>query len=209
MAPAESASSTTFAKRFEVLFCGRLTVPHKNAPPALIDECILKLSRLESSTSEGGASGPRGGLKAFAVPANGLKSRDDRGGSVGDPGTRHPVLFRSDPSFPCLQALDENGLSPEISRTLTADSLLSGVRPSSQQENRTMLFMVTRSQIFLISPETKKVSMEKSFREISFCSQGIRNVDHFGFICRETAEEGSCFVCYVFQCANEALVRDQ
>lgn len=34
-------------------------------------------------------------------------------------------------------------------------------------------------------------------------------MDHFGFICRETAEEGSChFVCYVFQCANESLVRD-
>lgn len=30
---------------------------------------------------------------------------------------------------------------------------------------------VGRSQIFLISPDTKKVSIEKSFREISFCSQ--------------------------------------
>lgn len=28
-----------------------------------------------------------------------------------------------------------------------------------------------RSQIFLVSPDTKKVAIEKSFREISFCSQ--------------------------------------
>lgn len=42
----------------------------------------------------------------------------------------------------------------------------------------------------------------------SFFLQGIRHVDHFGFICRESVECGGCqFVCYVFQCANEALVR--
>ncbi|ROI16018.1 TBC1 domain family member 1 [Anabarilius grahami] len=70
-----------------------------------------------------------------------------------------------------------------------------------------MLFTIGRSQIFLVSPDTKKVAIEKSFREISFCSQGIRHVDHFGFICRESVECGGCqFVCYVFQCANEALV---
>lgn len=70
-----------------------------------------------------------------------------------------------------------------------------------------MLFTVGRSQIFLVSPDTKKVAIEKSFREISFCSQGIRHVDHFGFICRETVEGGSChFVCYVFQCTDESLV---
>ncbi|KAM9856467.1 TBC1 domain family member 1 isoform 1-T1 [Aulostomus maculatus] len=70
-----------------------------------------------------------------------------------------------------------------------------------------MLFTVGRSQIFLISPDTKKVAIEKSFKEISFCSQGIRHVDHFGFICRETVEGGSWhFVCYVFQCADESLV---
>lgn len=34
-----------FAKKFEVLFCGRVTVAHKNAPPALIDECIEKFNR--------------------------------------------------------------------------------------------------------------------------------------------------------------------
>lgn len=97
---------------------------------------------------------------------------------------------------------------------------------------RLSLLQVGRSQIFLVSPDTKKVAIEKSFREISFCSQvsssvsphnglcghvwyaksllyqGIRHVDHFGFICRETVEGGSChFVCYVFQCTDESLVR--
>uniref|UniRef100_A0A8C4IVY1 TBC1 domain family member 1 n=1 Tax=Dicentrarchus labrax TaxID=13489 RepID=A0A8C4IVY1_DICLA len=174
-------SDPSDTRKFEVLFCGRVSVAHKKAPPALIDECIEKFSH-------GGVGN----------------------GAAGSPTTmKRPVLFKRDPSFPCLQALDENGLSPEISHTNTTDAHAhsAGVQPTSLQENRTMLFTVGRSQIFLVSPDTKKVAIEKSFREISFCSQGIRHVDHFGFICRETVEGGSChFVCYVFQCTDESLV---
>ncbi|XP_008276645.1 TBC1 domain family member 1 isoform X2 [Stegastes partitus] len=213
-APVAAVSPTTFAKKFEVLFCGRVSVAHKKAPPALIDECIEKFSQLHGSgtTDKGGNSGGLvGGLKrALTFQSNGLGSGAVGNGAVGSPTTgKRPVLFKRDPSFPCLQALDENGLSPEISNTNTTDPLAGSaeVQPTSLQENRTMLFTVGRSQIFLVSPDTKKVAIEKSFREISFCSQGIRHVDHFGFICRETVEGGSChFVCYVFQCTDESLV---
>uniref|UniRef100_A0A8C4P193 TBC1 domain family member 4 n=1 Tax=Dicentrarchus labrax TaxID=13489 RepID=A0A8C4P193_DICLA len=187
-------SSARSDDKFEVLFCGRVSVAHKKAPPALIDECIEKFSQ----------------LRVLTLPSNGLGSGGVGNGAAGSPTTmKRPVLFKRDPSFPCLQALDENGLSPEISHTNTTDAHAhsAGVQPTSLQENRTMLFTVGRSQIFLVSPDTKKVAIEKSFREISFCSQGIRHVDHFGFICRETVEGGSChFVCYVFQCTDESLV---
>uniref|UniRef100_A0A7N6BYK9 TBC1 domain family member 1 n=1 Tax=Anabas testudineus TaxID=64144 RepID=A0A7N6BYK9_ANATE len=209
----DNSSETSFAKKFEVLFCGRASVADKKAPPALIDECIEKFSQLHGSgtNDKGGNSGSlMGGLRrALSFQSNGL------GGAVGNGATgsptigKRPVLFKRDPSFPCLQALDENGLSPEIAHTNTTDALsrTADVQPTSLQENRTMLFTVGRSQIFLVSPDTKKVVIEKSFREISFCSQGIRHVDHFGFICRETVEGGSChFVCYVFQCTDESLV---
>uniref|UniRef100_A0A673IBI4 TBC1 domain family member 4 n=1 Tax=Sinocyclocheilus rhinocerous TaxID=307959 RepID=A0A673IBI4_9TELE len=156
------SNATAFAKKFEVLFCGRVVVAHKKAPPALIDECIEKFGRVSVTGSL--AAGIR---RAFS--------------------------------------LSQNGLSPELQRR-AADGA-TGVQPTSLQENRTMLFTIGCSQIFLVSPDTKKVAIEKSFREISFCSQGIRHVDHFGFICRESVECGGCqFVCYVFQCANEALV---
>ncbi|XP_052055371.1 TBC1 domain family member 1 isoform X2 [Apodemus sylvaticus] len=72
-----------------------------------------------------------------------------------------------------------------------------------------LLFKIGQSEVYLISPDTKKIALEKNFKEISFCSQGIRHVDHFGFICRECSGGGSGgfhFVCYVFQCTNEALV---
>lgn len=142
VAPADIVFSTTFAKRFEVLFCGRVTVPHKNAPPALIDECIVKFGQ---SQPPGGDA--RDGLKTLAGPANGLERRDVHGGSTGSPSTgKRPVLFKREPSFPCLQALDENGLSPEICQAVTTESHphLRGVRPGGQQDNRTMLFMVIR-----------------------------------------------------------------
>lgn len=40
----QSQAEDPFSKKFEVLFCGRVTVAHKNAPPALIDECIEKFN---------------------------------------------------------------------------------------------------------------------------------------------------------------------
>ncbi|XP_078116020.1 TBC1 domain family member 1 isoform X2 [Sander vitreus] len=213
-APSAAVSPTAFSKKFEVLFCGRVSVAHKKAPPALIDECIEKFSQLHgsgTSNKEGNSGGLVGELRrVLAFQSSGLERSDNGNGAARSPTTgKHPVLFKRDPSFPCLQALDENGLSPEISHTNTTDSHTNsaGVQPTSLQENRTMLFTVGRSQIFLVSPDTKKVAIEKSFREISFCSQGIHHVDHFGFICRETVEGGSFhFVCYVFQCTDESLV---
>ncbi|KAF5897400.1 TBC1 domain family member 1 isoform X3, partial [Clarias magur] len=191
-------SATAFAKKFEVLFCGRAVVARKNAPPALIDECIEKFSRANANTNSSLAAGIR---RAFSLTQviNGGNDGADGGG------VKRTLFFRKDPSFPSLQALDENGLSPELQRRSANGA--AGVQPTSLQENRTMLFTIGRSQIFLVSPDSKKVAIEKSFREISFCSQGIRHVDHFGFICRESDEGGSCqFVCYVFQCTDEALV---
>ncbi|XP_030301073.1 TBC1 domain family member 4 isoform X2 [Calypte anna] len=83
----------------------------------------------------------------------------------------------------------------------------SHVQPSDSEKNRTMLFQVGRFEVNLISPDTKSVVLEKNFKDISSCSQGIKHVDHFGFICRESVEPGlSQYICYVFQCANESLV---
>ncbi|XP_030643581.1 TBC1 domain family member 1 [Chanos chanos] len=193
--PSTADMSTAFSKKFEVLFCGRVIVAHKKAPPALIDECIEKFGRAT------GAGGLAAGIRRVLSLTQMMN-----GSNEGEEGERKtPLFFRRDPSFPSLQALDENGLSPELQRRSANGACQ--VQPTSIQENRTMLFMIGHSQIFLVSPDSKRVAIEKSFREISFCSQGVRHVDHFGFICRESVESGTCqFVCYVFQCTDEALV---
>lgn len=149
MAPAAAVSPTAFAKKFEVLYCGRVSVAHKKAPPALIDECIEKFSQLRGSgTADKGANdgGLVGGLKrALTFQSNGLGSGAVSNGAAESPTTgKRPILFKRDPSFPCLQALDENGLSPEISNSNTTDpqTRSADVQPTSLKENRTMLFMV-------------------------------------------------------------------
>ncbi|XP_038200352.1 LOW QUALITY PROTEIN: TBC1 domain family member 1 [Arvicola amphibius] len=185
----------TFAKKFEVLFCGRVTVADKKAPPALIDECIEKFNHVscgrkadrDSPTGQPSAPGPRPMRKSFSQP--GLRS----------------LAFRKEFQDASLRSSTFSSFDDGIENHLIGGHNV--VQPTDMEENRTMLFTIGQSEVYLISPDTKKIALEKNFKEISFCSQGIRHVDHFGFICRECSGGGGFhFVCYVFQCTNEALV---
>ncbi|XP_073898562.1 TBC1 domain family member 1 isoform X4 [Castor canadensis] len=193
----------TFAKKFEVLFCGRVTVAHKKAPPALIDECIEKFNHVSCSRRadwEAALPVPVPPIATLAEPRRPMRK------SFSQPGLRS-MAFRKEFQDGSLRnsrffsSFEENDIESH---------LISGhniVQPTDIEENRTMLFTIGQSEVYLISPDTKKIALEKNFKEISFCSQGIRHVDHFGFICRESSGGGGFhFVCYVFQCANEALV---
>ncbi|KAM6220870.1 TBC1 domain family member 1-like [Rhynchocyon petersi] len=212
----------TFAKKFEVLFCGRVTVAHKKAPPALIDECIEKFNHVSGSRKAefhlfSQNSEPADTVGGFsltdrlrsAFPPVGLEEHSGRKPmrkSFSQPGLCS-LAFRKEfregslRSSSFFSSFEENDIE---------NHLISGnnvVQPTDIEENRTMLFTIGQSEVYLISPDTKKVAFEKNFKEISFCSQGIRHVDHFGFICRESSGCGAFhFVCYVFQCTNEALV---
>ncbi|NXD55930.1 TBCD1 protein, partial [Corvus moneduloides] len=214
-----------FAKKFEVLFCGRVTVAHKNAPPALIDECIEKFNRasctknsdFNSSSQQHETSNNFGGFSfssKFRSVFQPLVSEEEEKRpirkSFSQPGLRS-FAFKKDfqegslRSNSFVRSFEEDAISLNLKSQLIYGH--SVVQPTDIAENRTMLFTIGQSEVYLISPDTKKVAIEKSFKEISFCSQGIRHVDHFGFICRESSENGGFhFVCYVFQCTDEALV---
>lgn len=214
----------SFAQKYEVLFVGKVTVAHKKAPPALIDECIDKFNLLREHDEDDaqGALAEKGPERPPAEISLSLRSK-----------LLVPLSQKRNKSAPWLtvqheplavpaQGTLEKCKSLDGSNTLNCDGAESGglvdamkraasvpnfVQPTNMKANRTMLFTIGQSEVYLISPDTKKVTIEKSFKEISFCSQGIKYVDHFGFICRENPDSGSChFVCYVFQCTNEALV---
>ncbi|KAJ1077402.1 hypothetical protein K5549_018556, partial [Capra hircus] len=230
------------SQKFEVLYCGRVTVTHKKAPSSLIDDCIEKFSlheqqrlRLQSEPRAGDSGEDQAGSEARtpACPADVLS---EEGAGVAD---THPV-FPAAPSQPgpsssrvCFpeRILEDSGFDEQQefrSRCSSVTGVLqrkvhensqkpqprrrhasapSHVQPSDSEKNRTMLFQVGRFEINLISPDTKSVVLEKNFKDISSCSQGIKHVDHFGFICRESSEPGlSQYICYVFQCASESLV---
>ncbi|RMC14185.1 hypothetical protein DUI87_09276 [Hirundo rustica rustica] len=214
-----------FAKKFEVLFCGRVTVAHKNAPPALIDECIEKFNRAscaensdfnsssqqhETANNFGGFSFSSKLRSVFQPLVNEEEAKRPIRKSFSQPGLRS-FAFKKDfqegslRSSSFVRSFEEDAISLNLKSQLIYGH--SVVQPTDIAENRTMLFTIGQSEVYLISPDTKKVAIEKSFKEISFCSQGIRHVDHFGFICRESSENGGFhFVCYVFQCTDEALV---
>ncbi|XP_020388174.1 TBC1 domain family member 1 isoform X2 [Rhincodon typus] len=214
----------SFAQKYEVLFVGKVTVAHKKAPPALIDECIEKFNHVRKHNTEcrkgemeqKRTERPRAEHSRFFTSKLPTPLVQKRNKSA-------PKLTIQDElpvtqSQSCLEksdSLDLNsssncdgaksgGLLEARKRAVSAPNI---VQPTNVKANRTMLFTIGQSEVYLISPDTKKVTIEKNFKEISFCSQGIKYVDHFGFICRESPDSGSChFVCYVFQCTNEALV---
>ncbi|XP_027700348.1 TBC1 domain family member 4 isoform X2 [Vombatus ursinus] len=230
------------SQKFEVLYCGKVTVTHKKAPSTLIDDCIEKFSlherqrlRLQSeqrscdSSSDlvvldseapiSPADGQFEELDEITSPASGLTMVV---GQTSLSGSRvcFPERILEDSGFDEQQEFRSRCSSvTAVSQKKVHDGTLkvqprrrhasapSHVQPSDSEKNRTMLFQVGRFEINLISPDSKSVVLEKNFKDISSCSQGIKHVDHFGFICRESQEPGlNQYICYVFQCASESLV---
>uniref|UniRef100_A0A8C5T8E4 TBC1 domain family member 4 n=1 Tax=Malurus cyaneus samueli TaxID=2593467 RepID=A0A8C5T8E4_9PASS len=235
------------SQKFEVLYCGKVTVAHKKAPSSLIDDCIEKFSlherqRLkllnEQRNNESSLDLP---LCEESTPASPLDSPFEELDSPNSTSGHAPMftigsqtnltnLASTRGSFP-ERILEDSGFDEQQEFRSRCSSVTAGmprrvhdtnlktqsrrrhasapshVQPSDSEKNRTMLFQVGRFEVNLISPDTKSVVLEKNFKDISSCSQGIKHVDHFGFICRESVEPGlSQYVCYVFQCASESLV---
>ncbi|GFR18339.1 TBC1 domain family member 4 [Trichonephila clavata] len=77
----------------------------------------------------------------------------------------------------------------------------------NRQCNRTMLFLIGRMEICLIGTDKKQMLMSKTFNDIAHCSQGVKHLDHFGFICRETTLSGAdCYSGYIFRCQTDKVV---
>ncbi|KAM3935611.1 TBC1 domain family member 4 isoform 2-T2 [Leptodactylus fuscus] len=232
------------SQKFEVLYCGKVVIVHKNAPSTLIDDCIEKFSlherqrlkllseqrsvdsssdlmfpettvpvspsdstfqELDTDSNANSASKNHSGIFTVGSQSNlaGIRvSFPER--ILEDSGFDDQHEFRSRCSSVTIQKKAYDGKIQSRRRHASAPS---HVQPSDSEKNRTMLFQVGRFEINLISPDTKSVVLEKNFKDISSCSQGIKHIDHFGFVCRESVEPGiNQYVCYVFQCATEALV---
>ncbi|XP_069858918.1 TBC1 domain family member 4-like isoform X1 [Dipodomys merriami] len=222
------------SQKFEVLYCGRVTVTHKKAPSSLIDDCIEQFSLHEQLRLR--LQGEEPGAPEAEVPGSPGHSLPEEAEGPADSPPALPVLA-SQPALPsnrvCFpeRILEDGDLDEQQEFRARCSSVTgvlqkkihensqtsqprrrhasapSHVQPSDSEKNRTMLFQVGRFEINLISPDSKSVVLEKNFKDISSCSQGIKHVDHFGFICRESPEPGlSQYICYVFQCASESLV---
>ncbi|XP_045068831.1 TBC1 domain family member 4-like [Coregonus clupeaformis] len=243
------------SQKFEVLYCGKVTIGHKKAPSTLIDDCINKFRQHELERKHLRLlNGQRGSTESAPVEfimggdgdplsstthSEGLEEPEglevdevtNRGGFGGKGMSISPSLGSLRGAFP--ECILEDSCFEEQQEFRTRCSSLAGglqrrpregalkaaparrrhasapnnVQPSDADKNRTMLFQVGRFEVNLISPDSKTVVLEKKFKDISSCSQGINKTDHFGFIFRDPGESGpGQYVCYVFQCASESLV---
>lgn len=246
----DSDESFYNSQKFEVLYCGKVTVNHKKAPSTLIDDCIDKFRQHEIERKRLRLlSGQRSSTEA---PVEFIMGDDPLRSSLcevdepeAEPGSIEEDLselangklaLTSSSSTGSLRGafpeciLEDSGFGEQQEIRTRCNSLAGGlqkkpretgkgstrrrhasapnnVQPTDADKNRTMLFQVGRFEVNLISPETKTVVLEKNFKDISSCSQGVKQTDHFGFICRDVEESGPAqYVCYVFQCASESLV---
>uniref|UniRef100_A0A8C4E9Q7 TBC1 domain family member 4 n=1 Tax=Dicentrarchus labrax TaxID=13489 RepID=A0A8C4E9Q7_DICLA len=208
------------SQKFEVLYCGKVTVLHKKAPPTLVDDCIdkfrqheverkrLRLLNGQRGSTESGVEDPDDDVNMMSSASQSSLRGAFPECILEDSGFEEPQEFRTRCSSLAgsLQRKPGDGviMAPTRRRHSSAPN---HVQPSDADKNRTMLFQVGRFEVNLISPDSKTVVLEKNFKDISSCCQGIKQCDHFGFICRDQSEPGpSQYVCYVFQCASESLV---
>nr|XP_061826709.1 TBC1 domain family member 4 isoform X3 [Nerophis lumbriciformis] len=234
------------SQKFEVLYCGKVTVGHKKAPSTLIDDCVEKFHQHEVKRKRlingqkgsvdkvpveftiGGEVDPLSStLNEKTEEPEGLEGDDLLGLSssasqsslrgtfpeciLEDSGFQEPQEFRTRCSSMAGGLQRKPGEGPVAKDPVRRRhaSAPNNVQPSDSDKNRTMLFQVGRFEVNLISPDSKTVVLEKNFKDISSCCQGIKETDHFGFICRDLSESGpSQYVCFVFQCASESLVEE-
>lgn len=97
------------------------------------------------------------------------------------------------------------------------------VPPYVAEQNRTMVFLIGKSDLRLISPDRKQVLLYKELKDVASCAQGQKNANYFGIICRETPNHNTSntstsssdsssiqqgFIGYVFKCQNENVCDD-
>lgn len=95
------------------------------------------------------------------------------------------------------------------------------VPPFMAEQNRTMVFLIGKSDLRLISPDRKQVLLYKELKDVASCAQGQKNANFFGIICRETPNLNSSsassssdssiqqgFIGYVFKCQSENVCDD-
>ena len=77
------------------------------------------------------------------------------------------------------------------------------------EQNRTMVFLVGKTDMRLISPDRKQVLLYKELKDVASCTQGHKNADHFGIIMRETRSDGTGgYIGYVFKCQSDSVADD-
>jgi TBC1 domain family member 4 len=109
---------------------------------------------------------------------------------------------------------NEEDLTPKAKSMQRADSISDIPRRSRSasigciDQNRTMVFILGRCDLRLISTDRKQVLLHKNFADVVTVVQGTLNADHFGIICCESKDGRQEFIGYVFKCQSDSISHD-
>uniref|UniRef100_A0A8C5LGB8 TBC1 domain family member 1 n=1 Tax=Jaculus jaculus TaxID=51337 RepID=A0A8C5LGB8_JACJA len=169
----------TFAKKFEVLFCGRVTVGHKKAPPALIDECMEKFNHVSCSRRADLAAPPQ----PHPHPEPGHKPMRK---SFSQPGLRS-LAFRKEFQDAGLRS---RAFFSSFEESDIENHLIGGhsvVQPTDMEENRTMLFTVKYW--------STRMTLALNIKQIVICGTGGQPESHLIELCLANLQLTGCGLC--------------
>lgn len=221
---------------FEVMYVGKIRVSHKRVPFTFIDDALPRFkaydaqrSRLlhDSATRESGSFEHLSSTKE--EPERKDENEEDNSATNEETNSELKIVESNDSDTKAENTSkeqtdtdDKENQSPK--RLLRGQSQIVlpvkqdipkqrdrsasiGCIPQVQvEQNRTMVFLVGRSDLRLISPDRKQVLLYKDFKDVASCVQGHKNADHFGIICREAHNDG--YIGYVFKCQSDHVADD-
>uniref|UniRef100_A0A9J7XHD5 TBC1 domain family member 4 n=1 Tax=Cyprinus carpio carpio TaxID=630221 RepID=A0A9J7XHD5_CYPCA len=228
----DSDESFYNSQKFEVLYCGKVTVNHKKAPSTLIDDCIdkfrqheierkrLRLLNGQRSSTEAHVEFIMGDdplSSSLCKKGNGnldLTSSSSTGSLLGvfpeciledsDFGEQQEIRTRCNSLAGGLQKRPREAGKGSTRRRHASEP--NNVQPSDADKNRTMLFQVLHTDTRLLLACDLMI-FDRCLKNEKKILSSFNHTDHFGFICRDVVESGPAqYVCYVFQCASESLV---
>ncbi|RMX40307.1 hypothetical protein pdam_00008698 [Pocillopora damicornis] len=160
---------------------------HSKEHPALSKAKSLDQERILGGKSSCEDKAPEGSKHPPLIKMNSLNGRP-RSASDGDK-TKNSYPTRS----------QDSPQNQHHAKTHSRKTSFSGVG-----ENRNILFKISIHSIACLSAASRVLLMERRLREVSFCQQGTKSPEHFGFICHEL--KTGQYYCYVFKGRSEQLV---
>nr|CAD7605886.1 unnamed protein product [Timema genevievae] len=212
----------------QVLYIGKIKVSHKKVPESFIDDALEKFRIHEKEKVRSkmlrGIGGSSGNLRIPALPQGDVLQEPVESVNQADLASQSSVS-EVPPSVNAQEgSVETPKIKPDTKTTITESTTskqqssteepmkngtansASDLKKENVDHNRTMVFEVGRTLLRLISPDKKQILLEKHLKDVASCIQGVKNSEHFGFICREPNVDS--YIGYVFKCENESFVDD-
>ncbi|KAG5682535.1 hypothetical protein PVAND_011882 [Polypedilum vanderplanki] len=191
---------------FEVMYVGKIRVSHKKLPKTFIDDALPKFIAHDKMKIKSIEVNGKQNTDSQQTPENSQNGYDKKideesdSSSVksSDSKSQSDETNKQQPNFHRLDSIKAEEI-PKRNRSASFSSI---------EQNRTMVYILGRSDLRLISPDRKQILLHKNFNDVVNAVQGINSAEHFGIICNEVKDNKQEFIGYVFKCQSAVIAHD-